>query len=89
MFTLVGNYEQGDENRQLGAKLDELKIDIEGDDDDCESGHQVLKHSCCLIFYFPISLLLTPISIAFDMACGHCRQSILIQMTVIYIYHWN
>jgi hypothetical protein len=34
----VGNYEQGDENRQLGAKLDDLKIDIEGDDDD-DSGH--------------------------------------------------
>ena len=42
-----GNYEQGDENRQLGAKLDELKIDIEGDDDDGESGHghQVVERS--------------------------------------------
>lgn len=38
----VGNYEQGDENRQLGAKLDDLKIDIEGDDDD-DSGH----HGVC------------------------------------------
>jgi hypothetical protein len=39
----VGNYEQGDENRQLGAKLDDLKIDIEGDDDD-DSGHHGVSY---------------------------------------------
>lgn len=46
----VGNYEQGDENRQLGAKLDDLKIDIEGDDDD-DSGHHGVSYWLRLNFY--------------------------------------
>lgn len=50
----VGNYEQGDENRQLGAKLDDLKIDIDGDDDD-DSGHNGVRYWWCLTFYIPLS----------------------------------
>ena len=52
----VGNYEQGDENRQLGAKLDDLKIDIEGNDDD-DSGHHGVCYCLCLTFYIPLSPL--------------------------------
>ena len=53
----AGNYEQGDENRQLGAKLDELKIDIEGDDDDGESGHghQVIERTRATYINLPHS----------------------------------
>lgn len=53
LVLFIGNYEQGDENRQLGAKLDDLKIDIEGDDDD-DSGHHGVCHWLCLTFYIPV-----------------------------------
>lgn len=70
----LGNYEQGDENRQLGAKLDELKIDIEGDDDDGESGHghQVVKRSWSTYIDFPPSILF----------CSHVKLSVHLRWLV-------